>query len=312
MNSLNHPETIVVVTLGSNGFHLISMTRKGDSLVPGDHLYRNVSIQSFVNEQGYINEKGIESVRDALSEFGKYLTLHPPTISGAIATGTFRYSKNGLTVVTGTEEILGMPIKVLSGEEEGLLCYLGIASTEGLAAHNRLVIDIGGASTEIMIARGNSLIEFYSLELGCVSLTEKMFTGSTLSRQLVNEADQYVDQKLTTMIDSLVDTGWVEAFGCGGTMSSMYSILRSRRMTGISVSDKSLDRFWDAVWAEGSVEAVSRGAVTGERTRLLPAGVVILQRIMHNLGIEKIKPVFSSVGQGLIVKLAGQIGKPAT
>ena len=174
---MSKPENIVAVTLGSNGFHLFSMIPKGNMLEPGEHLYRNTSIQSYIDDAGNISDAGLDVLLKAVSEFRDFLDSNPPIIVGAIATGTFRFAVNGAAVLEEASRVLGTPVRVLSGEDEGLLCYMGIASSEGFSADNRLVVDIGGASTEIMVARKNKIVEFHSLELGCVSLMKHFFHG---------------------------------------------------------------------------------------------------------------------------------------
>jgi exopolyphosphatase/guanosine-5'-triphosphate,3'-diphosphate pyrophosphatase len=189
--------------------------------------------------------------------------------------------------------------------DESRLCYTGIASAEGFVDHNRLVIDVGGASTELMIARQNELISFFSLDIGCVSLTNLGFMKEQIEESHFSDAIALVNKVIDPVAKPLKELGWSEVMGCGGTVSSLFTFLHRRRMTATALSASSLERFKTAVLEQqGSSLPLTQLEVGADRARLLPAGATLLMGIFQKLGIEKLKPVFSSVSQGLLVELA--------
>ena len=184
-----------------------------------------------------------------------------------------------------------------------MLCYMGIASSTGFAEHNRLVLDVGGGSTELMIARENVLEQFFSLDVGCVSLTRKAFGSEDIRETHFQDAIQIASEYFEPVSKQLIDSGWDEVMGCGGTVSSLYAVLHAQRMIGRFITSAGLTRFENAVVEKGSALALCQATVPSNRARVLPAGVCILFALFEVLGIDKLTPVFSSVGQGLLVKM---------
>ena len=294
---------IIAVTLGSNGFHLFEMAEDQGKLETKNHLYENVQAESYLDDEAMFSDEGISAILSALRKFGNHVMLNPGCATAAIATGSFRRAKNAVTVIEAASQELGLPIKVLSGRDESLFCYLGIASSVGFADHNRLVLDVGGGSTELMIARKNVLEQFVSLDVGCVSLTRKAFGSGEIKESHFEDAVEIASDYFRPVARQLMNSGWDEAMGCGGTVSSLYAVLQRQRMAGRFITDAGLTRFENAVVEKGSALPLCEAVVQTDRSRVLPAGVCILSALFNVLGIEKLAPVFSSVGQGLVVQI---------
>jgi exopolyphosphatase/guanosine-5'-triphosphate,3'-diphosphate pyrophosphatase len=297
---------VVAVTLGSNGFHLLEVANVNGKLQSTQHLYENVQAESFLDESLTLTDEGVASILQAVKGFGEYLDNNSDTDVAAIATGTFRRAKNADTVIHAISEILGCPVKVLSGQDESLMCYTGIASASGFADYNRLVMDIGGGSTELMIAKKNTLIEFCSLDIGCVSLTKQAFASSTIQAENFESAVGYVKEVVSEHKPRFEALGWEEVMGCGGTTSSLFSVMQAKRMAGRFITNTSLDRFQNSVVESGSALPLCEEIVQAKRSLQLTAGMAIMKGIFEALGIEKLAPVFSSVGQGVVLQLIQQ------
>lgn len=291
------------ISLGSNGFHLLSAVRAGNTIDLKNHLHENIQTESFIESNGEISQIGIDRILATLGNFAEHLKQKPSEKVAAIATGTFRKATNSESIIIQAVSQLGYPIKILSGQDESLLCYMGIASAVGLSNENRLVIDIGGASTEIMIANQNRLIQFCSLDVGCVSLTNNVFANDLINDQNFGEAINIATSVIQPQEELFTQLGWSEVMACGGTVSGLFSVLQAKRMAGRFITQAALERFTFVVFESGSANALADSVVTPNRADLLPAGVAILQAIYNQLGIDKLTPVFSSVGQGLLVGL---------
>ena len=301
---MDEQRIIAVVSLGSNGFHLHSVSVGGGMIKSLGHLHEPVQIESWVDKQGMIDGTGERRTMDAIDKFAGYLQNHPQDSVAAIATGTFRRAGNGEAVLDRAGRRLGFPIKALTGMEESRLCYTGIASAEGFVDHNRLVIDVGGASTELMIARQNTLECYFSLDIGCVSLSNEIFTTENIDERQLDDALERIREVFEPVVGPLKEQGWEEAMGCGGTVSSLYTFLHRHRMAAIAITGSSLERFRTALLESGSSIELTRKELGDGRARLMPAGATLLTAAFNLLGIEKMKPVFSSVAQGMIVELA--------
>ena len=312
---------VIGITLGSNGFHLhdveLQQQIKGQEkpqekpqeknqeqeLTTHEHLYQAVQAQSYVNESGEISAKGIGHILIALENFAEYLKKHPDLKAGGIATGTFRQAKNSEDMMRLIDETLGFPVKLLSGQDESMLCYLGIASSEGFVNHNRLVIDIGGGSTELILAKQNQMIHFTSLDTGCVSLSERASITDTASQKEFDQAVIIAKQDIASETDKFKQLGWQEVMACGGTVSSLFALFQRNRYCGRFFTPASLQRFQAGLVESDSVTHLGGADLPIQRARVLPGGAALLLAIIETLEIEKVQPVFSSVGQGLIIQL---------
>jgi exopolyphosphatase/guanosine-5'-triphosphate,3'-diphosphate pyrophosphatase len=241
-----------------------------------------------------------------LGRFARYLKENPSARVAAIATGSFRKAGNTESFINAAGNKLGCRIQVLSGQDESLLCYMGIASAVGFSDQNRLVIDIGGGSTELIIAKKNEIIQYCSIDIGCVSLTRDLLGDKKIGRQNLEQAVQVVINTISPFTKRFMELGWHEVLGCGGTVSSLFAILQARRMGGRFITTAGLDRFTSKIFETGSATETAGSIVPADRIRLLPAGAAVLMGIYRQLEIEKIQPVFSSVNQGLLVELARQ------
>ena len=297
--------SIIAVTLGSNGFHLFEVAEEQGKLETKIHLYENVQAEAYLDDKVMFTKEGISAMLGVLRRFGNHVMCNPGC-AAAIATGSFRRAANADEVIDLASQELGIPISVLSGQDESLLCYQGIASSAGFAAHNRLVMDIGGGSTELVIARNNLLEQYFSLDIGCVSLTKKAFGAGVINEAHFSDAVNIAGEYFEPVSRQLRDAGWEEVMGCGGSVSSLYAVLQVQRMAGRFITDASLSRFEDAVIEKGSALPLCKTIVPSGRSRILPAGASILSALFKTLQIEKLMPVFSSVGQGLVVKIIQQ------
>ena len=297
---------VIAVTLGSNGFHLFDVRLDGNKMETTHHLYDNVQAETHIGQDDRISDEGIEKISRSLGKFKAYISSNPGRLVGAIATGTFRRAANSDELLVAAEAALGQKINVLSGQGESLFCYIGIASSHGVVPHNRLVIDVGGGSTELMIATESRLVEYVSFDVGCVSMTRKYFPENKVDVSHFNEAAAMVAEIVQPSADAFRQRGWDEVLGCGGTVSSLFSVLQRNRMGGRSVTLAGLERFRDAVSQAGNPDDVCLVAVPADRSRLLPAGASILEGVYRALDIERLTPAFTSVGQGLIMQLFRQ------
>ena len=293
---------VVAITLGSNGFHLVEMQSAGGRIEPGEHLYDAVQAESFVDHEDRISEAGRQRILAALASFRAFLDRNPGAPVSAIATGTFRRTANGAEVATEAAEVLGVPVQVLGGQDESLLSYIGMASQVGLSPDNRLVLDIGGGSTELIIARDNQLLEYVSLDLGCVSLTQRFF-----EHEFTADAFTRTREHCAAILDretrKLAALGWTETLACGGSISALFSVMQQRRLCGRFITPASLERFRERVVADGDPYTLCDGISPRSRSRTLPSAVGLIGAIIDTLGVEKIAPVFSSVVQGLIIRM---------
>lgn len=297
---------MIAITLGSNGFHLIEIAEIQGELKTTHHLYESVQAESYIDQGQKFSEAGADKIIQSLIGFSAYLQDNPTRYCAVIATGSFRRAKNTEMLTEKIKGLLGVTVQVISAEQEGLLCYLGIASSRGFADHNRLVIDVGGGSTELMIAKKNSLTTFCSLDIGCVSLSRLAFSGEVVMDQGFEKAIAITSAYIEPYKDQFIAQGWDEVLGCGGTVSGLFSVLQNKRMCARSITLASLGRFRDGVTDSSSAIDFCDQIVPEQRALTLCAGMSIIQSVLTIFQTDRLLPCFTSVGQGLLVQLIQQ------
>src|SRR4029078_13679075 len=171
----SRPETLAVVDLGSNSFRLEIGRVEGDQIFRLDTWRETIRFGAGIDEKGRLTLPAKRAALACLTRFRERLSgLHPSAVR-AVATNTFRVARNAATFLPQAEAALGFPIDIIGGHEEARLIYLGVAQGPPASDDPRLVIDIGGGSTEFIIGRGLVPQRLESLKLGCVNTSQRFF-----------------------------------------------------------------------------------------------------------------------------------------
>ncbi|MEQ9318078.1 MAG: Ppx/GppA family phosphatase, partial [Polyangiaceae bacterium] len=218
------PEFAAAIDLGSNSFHMIVGRLEAGKLTIVDKLRDRVRLAAGLDEAGNIAPDAQERAIACLQRFGQRLGGMPRTSVRAVGTNTLRKAKNSRGFMAEAQTALGYPIETISGREEARLIYLGVAQTTPDQGR-RLVVDIGGGSTEAIIGEGFDILEADSLYMGCVSFSERYFSGEITSRAF-RDAQLAAELELQSITHRYRELGWERAVGCSGTMHAVYSIIR--------------------------------------------------------------------------------------
>ena len=187
--SANGNSHVAAVDLGSNSFHLIIARVLGDQVTVLDRLREPVRIADGLDPDGNLGDKALERVLASLKRFRERLVHLPPKRVRAVGTDTFRRVKSPKDVLARASAALGVPIEVLPGGEEARLIYLGVAHEEPAIDGRRLVIDIGGGSTECILGKRFSPLLKDSLSMGCVNFTQRFFEDGRFTRKAFRKAE---------------------------------------------------------------------------------------------------------------------------
>jgi exopolyphosphatase/guanosine-5'-triphosphate,3'-diphosphate pyrophosphatase len=165
------PEIIAAVDLGSNSFHMVVARTQGGNLAIIDRLREMVRLAGGLDEDGNLDDEAQQRALDCLARFGQRLVdFHADNVR-AVGTNTLRRARNRRDFLGDAERALGFPIEVVSGVEEARLVYLGAVHTLPPQRQRRLVVDIGGGSTELVIGEGVDPLALESLYMGCVGMS---------------------------------------------------------------------------------------------------------------------------------------------
>lgn len=217
------------IDLGSNSFHMLVVREVAGSIQTVARIKRKVRLAAGLNDDNSLSEEAMERGWQCLRLFAERLQDIPHAQTRAVATATLRIATNADVFIAKAEEILGCPVQVISGEEEARLIYQGVAHTTG-GDDRRLVVDIGGASTELVTGTGAQTTSLNSLSMGCVTWLERYFSDRNLDQAHFDAAEQAARDVLRPAADELRRHGWKVCVGASGTVQALQEIMMAQGM----------------------------------------------------------------------------------
>ncbi|MCB1052431.1 MAG: Ppx/GppA family phosphatase [Acidobacteria bacterium] len=296
---------VAALDLGSNSFHLVIARVEGEKIYFIDRLKETVRLA-----EGLRNGVLAQEVQDrallSLQKLGQRLSGLPEKAVRVVGTNTLRASKNAREFIQSAERILGYPIHVISGQEEARLIYLGV--THHLAADEarRLVVDIGGGSTEIIVGQGDKPLFLESLHMGCVSFTQKFFPKGRLSAIHFEIALHVVQRELEPFKERLAKAGWLRAIGASGTVKAVETCIRELSKGALTICPEGMNLLQDYMIKAGSMDRLKFANLSPMRLPILAGGFIILHGIMRELKIDSMIASPYALREGLLLDLIGR------
>jgi exopolyphosphatase/guanosine-5'-triphosphate,3'-diphosphate pyrophosphatase len=300
------PEFAAAIDLGSNSFHMIVGRLDAGKLTIVDKLRDRVRLAAGLDAAGNILPEAEDRAVACLERFGQRLEGMPIARVRAVGTNTLRKAKNSRGFMDRAHDALGYPIETISGREEARLIYLGVAQTMHDVGR-RLVVDIGGGSTEAIIGEGVDILEADSLYMGCVSFSERYFSGNITSRTF-RDAQLAAELELQSITHRYRELGWEKAVGCSGTIHAVNSIVRENGWAD-SITRKSLKKLRKAIISAGHWEELSLPGLQADRAPVIAGGVAILQALMLDLRADGMVPSPGALREGVLYDLVGRINQ---
>jgi len=230
-----------------------------------------------------------------------------PGFVRVVGTNTLRQARNGRAFMKRAQEALGYPIEIISGREEARLIYLGVAQSMAHERGRRLVVDIGGGSTEVIIGDGFDIVEADSLYMGCVSFSQRYFPDGQLSAKGFRDALLAAELELQSIARPYQRLGWSQATGCSGTIHAVDGIGRQNGWSDEGITGRSLKRLRKALIAAGHVDGLRLPGLHADRKPVIAGGVAILEAIFQDLRVERLVPSPGALREGVLYDLVGRI-----
>jgi len=306
MPELPDTQTVAAVDLGSNSFHMLVARLVGGEVHVVDRLKERVALAEGLDEGRKLSREARDRAVACLSLFGERLKHMRPGSVRAVGTNTLRAARNARGLIEQGSEALGHPIEVISGREEARLIYLGVAHTLEGSPGRRLVVDIGGGSTECIIGEGLEPRLLHSLYMGHISWTGRFFADGLITRERMNEARLAAGLELEPIKKTYRAAGWKWAVGSSGTALAIESLLRESGW-GHSITAKGLRKLRKAVVAAGHVDQLALPGLAETRRRVLPGGVAILSALFDDLLIEEMRTSQGALREGLVYDHVGRM-----
>jgi exopolyphosphatase/guanosine-5'-triphosphate,3'-diphosphate pyrophosphatase len=298
--------TLAVVDMGSNSFRLEIGRVEGDQIYRLDTWRETLRIGAGIDARGRLTADARSAAIACLARFGERIRgLHPSAVR-AVATNTFRLATNAGEFLPKAERALGFPIDVITGHEEARLIYNGVAHVLPATTEPRLVVDIGGGSTEFIIGRGHTPEKLDSLKIGCVGLTQRFFATGRLTATAFAEADTVARAEIEVIAKEFGREHWSAAYASSGTALALAEILEQNGLSAAGITPDGLARLRKRMIGCGHVERLALAALKPERVPVLAAGLAIMAAAVGELGIERINPVGGALRLGVLYDLLGR------
>ena len=301
------PAQLAAIDLGSNSFHLVIGRVVDGHLDVVDRLREPVRLAAGLDDRKRLGRDAIEGALACLRRFGQRLRGMPEHAVRAVGTNTLRSARNGEAFRREAERALGHPIEVIAGREEARLIYLGVAHALADDGERRLVIDIGGGSTECIIGSGFTPTYRESLYMGCVSISRKFFPEGRIDKQSMKRAVLAARVELEPIERQYRDAGWDSAVGSSGTIRAIAAIAHAAGWCENGIDRGALRRLRRALVRARHVDAIRLRELRDDRRPVLPGGVAVLSAALDALDIEHLDVSEMALREGLLFDLIGRI-----
>ena len=299
-------ELFAAADIGSNSFHLIVARYEHGEPRVIDRLRENVRLAAGLKSDGSLDTLHRDKALACLARFGQRLRGLPPQRVRAVATNAVRQLKAPEAFIAPAEAALGHPIEVVSGREEARLIYLGVAHGIPDAPGRRLVVDIGGGSTEFIIGEGLEPLKKESLQVGCIASTLRFFGDGRLTPRRWQQAQTEIAVEFQQFAADYRAFGWNEAIGSSGTVRAIDAVLRESGWSDAGITRAALERLREAVLACANVNAIALPGLSEDRAGIFAGGVAILEAAFAALGIERMRVAETSMREGLLHDMIGR------
>jgi exopolyphosphatase/guanosine-5'-triphosphate,3'-diphosphate pyrophosphatase len=302
------PQVIAAVDLGSNSFHMIVGELRHGQLTIIDRLRETVRLAEGLSDDGTLSNDARSRALVCLSQFGERLqSMHAESVRAA-GTSTIRRAREDSNFMAEAESALGHPIEVISGIEEARLIYLGVAHSLPPNEGMRLVIDIGGGSTEVILGEGQEPRALESLHLGCVSMTERYFPGGRISREAFERARVAARLELRPIKAFFRGIGEFEAIGTSGTILATEQVARALRLQESGqLTLATVEALIAKVCEFDAVDRVVLNGLSERRAQVWPGGLAILAEIINAFRIPALGISDGALREGLLYDLLGRL-----
>ncbi len=298
--------TIAAVDLGSNSFHCQIARVDGEQTYPLDGLRESVRLGAGLDENKVLDDASQARAIACLQRFGERLRSFQPSAVRALGTNTLRVAKNASAFLKKAESALGFPIEVIAGREEARLIYLGVSHSLPVTDERRLVVDIGGGSTEFIIGEGYRPQRLDSLYMGCVSYSRQFFGDGKLSKGAFKKAELAARTELQHIVSGFSRRHWKRAVGSSGTARALAQVMQLNGFADDGITAEGLARLRSHLIKAGDLSATGLQGLREDRAPVLPGGLAIMVAVLGELDIEHMTVADGAMREGILLDMLGR------
>ncbi|WP_370626322.1 exopolyphosphatase [Polynucleobacter sp. AP-Latsch-80-C2] len=320
----NPADLVAAVDLGSNSFRMLVAqavnTPSGTQLRPIDTLRESVRLAAGLTDNKILGNDAYQRGLTAIRRFGERIRGFDPANVRAVATNTLRVAKNSQQFIEDAQVALGFPIEVIAGVEEARLIYIGAAHEVPAVQGNRLVVDIGGGSTEFIIGKGYEPRLMESLYIGCVSHSMRFFPKGNIDSHAFKEAELAARREIQVISGAYLKSGWKQVIGSSGTARALAELISQNdfngqsdgltmgRVTGGSglITREGLRALKKHLLKYEHISQVQLLGLKDDRRAVWPGGLAIMLAVFDELGIESMEVTDAALRVGVLYDLLGR------
>ncbi len=307
---LRDGDMLAAIDLGSNSFHMVVASYTLGQLRIVDRLRETVRLAEGLDGRGGLSAEVRQRALACLARFGQRIRDIPQQRVRALATNTVRLLSAPQSFLVPAETALGHGIEVISGREEARLIYLGVAHAQRPRPGSlRLVIDIGGGSTECIIGRGFQAVERESLQVGCIATTRRFFGNGKLSEKKWREAVIEVGAEFQQFANTYRALGWNEAIGASGTNKAIGEICAAMKLTKGAVTAEALPQVRERLLQAGHIDGIDLPGLSAERRPIIAGGIVVLEAAFAAFGLARMAVSKAAMREGVLYDMLGRGGE---
>jgi exopolyphosphatase/guanosine-5'-triphosphate,3'-diphosphate pyrophosphatase len=289
---------LAAVDLGSNSFRLEIGRVEGSHIEREGYWKETVRLAAGLDESNKLTKKSIDIALDTLARMNERLRGMPSEQVRAVGTQTLRLARNINDFLVEAQNALGYPIEVISGREEARLVFEGCMHTLPPSEQKRLVVDIGGASTEIIVGRGFAADRAESFKVGCVNTSLRFFRDGRIDRASLKRAQVAAAAEFEEATAAFSRAQWQEAFGSSGTVGAVSEILRASGWSDGVITGEGLLRLRHALLEAGEIRRIRLAGMKPDRQEVLAGGVAVLSAVFETLGVDEMRPARGALRVG--------------
>lgn len=297
---------IAAIDLGSNSFHMIIAKWDNDQLVVVDRLRDPVRMGWGLGSDGSLSEDARIRALNCLEKFGERLREYPSRSVRIVGTKTLRSINDSSQFLADAQQRLGHPVEIISGDEEARLIYLGVAHCIAPEAGKRLVMDIGGGSTEIIVGEGMSPLIKESLNMGCVAITKKFFLDGKVNEKNTSKALIACMQELSPVAEEFIQQGWNQVLGASGTIKAVAKVCTASGWSNGVIRLMDLEKIVRLYCQHGSTDLKIPG-LSEDRQQVFIGGVIVLISLFESLQLTEMMAADWALREGLLFDLKGRL-----
>ena len=313
----NATDLVAAVDLGSNSFRMlvaqVDKTPSGTQIRPIDTLRESVRLAAGLTENKLLGNDAYQRGITAIRRFGERIRGFDPANVRAVATNTLRVAKNAPNFIREAEEALGFPIEVIAGVEEARLIYIGAAHEVPAVHGNRLVVDIGGGSTELIIGKGYEPKLMESLYIGCVSHSLRFFPKGNIDSHAFKEAELAARREIQVISGAYLKYGWKQVIGSSGTARALAELIAENNFNGQPdgltnglITRDGLRAMKKHLLKYEHINQVELQGLKDDRRSVWPGGLAIMIAVFDELGIESMEVTDAALRIGVLYDLLGR------